>query len=146
MHPVQITDPRIQEFNVWAGPGVNGAGLEDAEGFIVYWKKAAVAAPPVGLKHYEVSFYAGCRTEPSCLGERPRLDYVVVVSYDYNPSSKRGFIYLPGKGDASYSLNLGTITHVSRVEGRWFFALDSWESFVRPLIARAKASSTPGNA
>jgi hypothetical protein len=27
--PIKITDAKIQEFNVWAGPGVNGSGLNE---------------------------------------------------------------------------------------------------------------------
>src|ERR1700680_3946119 len=138
--PIKITDPQIQEFSVWAGPGVNGTGLPNATGFIVDWQKGVLAQPPAGLQHYEVSFYAGCRTvpnDPRCLAEPHSLVYVVF--YDSDPSSKRGFIYLPGKGEASYWLNVHTILH--GVEGHWFFAADSWERFVRPLIANALAPS-----
>jgi hypothetical protein len=92
--------------------------------------------PASGLQHHEVSFYAGCRPEPPSL--------VYIVFYDYGPSSKRGFVYLPGRGDASYGLNTGTIWHGRGIEGHWFFAADSWEHFVRPLIAEAlrRSSST----
>jgi hypothetical protein len=113
--PLQITDPKIQEFNIWAGPGVSSGDTEETEGFIIDWR-AGVAQPPAGLNHYQVSFYAGCnaapraegvalglsaaailRNNPSCLGEKPRLAYV--VSYDYDHSSKRGFVYLPRYGE-----------------------------------------------
>ena len=137
--PIKITDTKIQEFSVWAGPGVNGSGLKEADGFIAEWKKGAVAEPPAELERYELSFYAGCRTAANCLGDRPSLVYV--VSYAYAPLSNRGFIYLPGKGEASYSLNVRTIYHGPQVEGHWFFATDSWENFVRPLIAKARKST-----
>jgi hypothetical protein len=127
--PIQITDPRIEEFNIWVG-------------FIIDWQAGVVAQRPSGLQHYEVSFYAGCRTPErwnsnvrDCLAEKPRLAYV--VSYDYDPSSKRGFVYLPGKGDPFYYVNLGSIGHSGR-EGNWFLATASWEDFVRPLIANAQ--------
>ena len=52
---------KIEDFTPWAGPGVNGARVPSAEGFIVDWH-AGVVRQPAGLQHYEVSFYAGCRS------------------------------------------------------------------------------------
>ena len=137
--PVKITDSKIQEFTVWAGPGVNGAGLANADGFIIDWQRGVLAEPPAGLQDYEVSFYAGCRTDPGCMAEPPSLVYV--VRYEYDPSSKRGFVYLPGKGEALYGLNTRTIWHGPGVEGHWFVAADSWERFVGPLIVKALGRS-----
>jgi hypothetical protein len=148
--PIRITDPKIEDFTPWAGPGVNGARVPNADGFIIDWHAGIVsqqvsqqatlqsAQPAPGLRHYEVSFYEGCRTGngSNCLTEKPLLIYV--VSYDYDPSSPKGFVYLPGKGDPSYSLNVGTITR--RVEGNWFLATSSWEQFIRPVIAKAMSS------
>lgn len=137
--PIRITDPKIEAFSPWAGPGVNGASVPNAEGFIVDWHAGIVsqqvAQPAPGLRHYEVSFYEGCRTgnDPSCLAEKPRLIYV--VSYDYDPSSPRGFVYLPGKDDPSYSINVRTIWR--QVEGNWFFATKSWDEFIRPVLEKA---------
>jgi len=135
--PLKITDPKIQEFNVWAGPGVNNTTLENASGFIVDWHAGVVAHPPAGVQHYEISFYVGCRTPNDfvCLAEKPSLAYVVF--YDYDPSSTRGFVYLPGKGEPWYVMNVRSIYHGEGVEGHWFQAADSWESFVRPIIAKA---------
>ena len=62
--PIKITDPKIEGFTPWAGPGVNGARVPDAEGFIVDWHSGVVTQHAAGLQHYEVSFYAGCRTAP----------------------------------------------------------------------------------
>jgi hypothetical protein len=136
--PIRITDPKIEAFSLWAGPGVNGARVPNAEGFIVDWR-AGVLSPRAaqltrGVQHYEISFYEGCRTSNDwCTQKQPRMVYV--VSYDYDPASPRGFVYLPGKGDASYQLNIGTIWR--RVEGNWFFATASWEEFIRPVIDKA---------
>jgi len=136
--PIRITDTRIQEFNVWAGPGVNNATLENAKGFIIDWHSGTASPPPSGLERYEVSFYAGCNSipdDPQCLAEQPRLAYV--VSYDYDSSSKRGYVYLPRRGERWFKLNGGTIWHGPGIEGHWFLATDSWEEFVRPFIAKA---------
>jgi hypothetical protein len=133
--PIRITDPKIEDFSPWAGPGVNGASVPNAEGFIIDWHAGVLsqqaAHPASGLQHYEVSFYEGCRTRNDwCTEKEPRLVYV--VSYDYDPSSPRGFIYLPGKDDPSYDINVRTIWR--RIEGNWFFATGSWEKFIRPVI------------
>jgi hypothetical protein len=133
MTPIRITDPTIQEFSVWAGPGVNGSGIENAKGFIIDWHKGVVDQPPTGLTRYELSFYDGCRLAQNCQGEKPSLVYV--VAYEYDPSSNRGFVYLPGKGEASYYLNVGTIYHGHGAEGHWFVASSEWNTFIRPLIA-----------
>ena len=66
---------------------------------------------------------------------KPRLAYV--VSYDYDPSAKRGFVFLPGKGDPFYYVNIGSVGHHG-LEGNWFFPTASWEDFVRPLITNAQ--------
>lgn len=134
--PIQITDPKIQEFNVWAG---SWWGNEQTEGFIIDWR-AMVAQPPAGLNHYEVSFYAGCKSgDRSCLGETPRLAYV--VSYDYDASSKRGFVYLPRYGEPWWDVNSQHIYRGKTLEGHWFLATDSWDRFVRPVIAAAQNRS-----
>lgn len=136
--PVRITDHRISDFNVWAGPGVNDATLENATGFIIDWHAGTVSPPPPGPERYEVSFYAGCNSipdDPKCLAEKPHLVYV--VSYVYDPSSKRGYVYLPGPGEPWSDLNPGTIYRGPRIEGHWFLATRSWEGFVGPFIAEA---------
>jgi hypothetical protein len=134
--PLKITDPKIQEFNVWAGPGVNNTTLENASGFIVDWH-AGVAHPPAGLQHYEISFYEGCRIPNNfgCRAEKPSLAYVVF--YDYDPSSTRDFVYLPGKGEPWYVMNVRSIYHGDEVEGHCFLAADSWKNFIKPIIAEA---------
>jgi len=140
--PLKITDAKITDFNMWAGPGVNGTTLDNApEGFIADWKQGALTTPPTGVTRYDVRFYVGCRTipTPSCLQEPPALCYD--VSYAYDPSSAHGFIYFPGKGEPTYYLNTGTMYHGDRVEGHWFVATTAWEQFVRPLIVKARASS-----
>jgi hypothetical protein len=140
--PLKITDPKIMDFSVWAGPGVNDTTLENASGFIVDWRKGAMAEPATGITRYDVRFYVGCRTipTPSCLQERPSFCYG--VTYAYDPSSAHGFVYFPGKGEASYHLNIGTIFHGPSVDGHWFVASSAWEQFVRPLIAQARTHRT----
>ena len=137
--PIQITDPKIQEFNIWSGPGVSSGDTEETEGFIIDWR-AGVAQPPAGLIHYQVSFYAGCKSgDRTCLGEKPRLAYV--VSYDYDASSRRGFVYLPRYGEPWWDVNSQHIYRGNALEGHWFLASDTWDRFVMPVIAAAQNRS-----
>jgi hypothetical protein len=130
--PIDITDPNIlKEFSVWAGPGVGVNGIAQTEGFIIDWSKGLVVERPDGLHHYEVLFYANHR------GER----LVYVVSYDYNPSTEQGYVYLPGKAEEWYQLN--TFSIFRGLEGNWFLATSAWQNAVRPIIARAKTAHSP---
>lgn len=131
--PLEITDPKIREFHVWAGPGAG-----ETEGFIIDWSKGVVAQPPTGLQHYEVSFYAGCQTSDwYCRTPVSYLAYV--VSYAYNPSTEQGFVYLPGPGDELFKFN-HAMWHGHGFEGNWLRATSTWETFARPLIAKARAT------
>jgi hypothetical protein len=127
--PVEITDPQVlTNFQVWSGPGTSSSspGFDpNASGFIVDWSQAA-AEPPKGLQRYEVSFYA----------KMPNERLIYVVFYEYDPSTEQGYIYLPGRTDEWYRLNVSTIFH--GVEGKWFRAWSAWEGVARPLIAGAR--------
>jgi len=140
---IKITDPKIGDFNIWAGPGVHGPGvngvaLEQAEGFIINWKAGVVLEPQPEVEHYQVAFYAGCRTipdDPKCLAEKPHLAYVVL--YDYDRKSKQGFVYLPRVKEPWWgNLNGGSI-YRGGIEGHWFHATDAWLSFVEPILDKA---------
>jgi hypothetical protein len=122
--PIEITDPEIvKNFQVWMGLGTSS---NEEVGFIVNWSQGIVAERPSGLHRYEVSVYAKCPQE--------RLIYVVF--YEYDPLMEQGYVYLPGKDDERYRLNVSTIYR--GVEGSWFRAWRAWENVARPLIAKAK--------
>jgi len=136
--PIEITDPRIlANFNVWTGPGTFSTqpGFNaNAPSFIIDWSQGTMSSPPKGLPLYEVSFYED-------FGDKGEKE-VYVVSYEYDPSSQRGYVYLPGKGDKWWRLNARAIFR--GVEGNWFSAWSSWEDVARPLIEKAKvAAPTP---
>jgi len=59
-----------------------------------------------------------------------------VVRYAIDPSSERGYVYLPGKGDPGYRDNVFLIYR--GVEGNWFHAWDEWEKLAHPLIEKAR--------
>jgi len=123
---------------VWAGPGICVNGVEQTEGFIIDWSKGVVGQLPAGLQQYEVSFYTGCRmNEYGCRSSNPSLVYVAL--YAYSPSMNQGYIYLPGKTDEWFKFNR-RMWHGHGFEGNWAYATSAWESFVRPLIAKARAA------
>jgi hypothetical protein len=131
--PIEITDPKtLAHFNVWSGPGSSWSGGKSpptwVDTFSMDWFQD-VTEHPKGLQRYEVSCYAKLPNE--------RLIYVVF--YEYDPSTEHGYIYLPGRTDEWYRLNVGTIYR--DVEGLWFRASSEWDSIARELIANAKAKT-----
>src|ERR1700694_669531 len=112
--PIEITDPKtLATFNVWTGPGTGSSAPEfnpNAPSFIIDWSQGAVVGHPKGLQRYEVSFYA----------KLPNEQLIYVVFYEYDPATEHGYIYLPGRTDEWYRLNVSTIFH--GVEGKWFRA------------------------
>lgn len=125
--PIEITDPKVLErFRVWTGLGTSS---NEAKGLIVDWSQGAVVERPKGLQRYEVSFYAKLPD---------RLLYVVF--YEYNPSTEQGYVYLPGKTDQWYQLNMSTIVH--GVEESLYHSWNEWDRVARPLIVSAKVAAS----
>jgi hypothetical protein len=125
--PIEITEePMLGKFKVWAGAGVEINGVPQTEGFIVAWEKGPVAEPRGSLLRYEVSFHV-IHQAPSSY----------VVSYAYDPATREGYVYLPGKGEKFNESN--TFLILRNVEGNWFSATKTWTDVARPLIERARA-------
>lgn len=119
--PIEITDPDVTwPFQVWTGPGTSS---NEAQGLIVDWSRGA-AEPPKGLQIYEVVFHT----------ERGDAR-TYLVRYVIDPSTNRGYVYLPGRTDAGYWDNVWLIYR--RIEGNWFHAWSEWEKVAHPLIAKA---------
>jgi hypothetical protein len=138
--PIKIVDPVIlSKFNVWTGPGTwssDPAFNVNAPGFIIDWSSGAVPEVPDKLTCYKVSFYAKLPNE--------QLVYVVYFAQDYyadDPGSGRGYVYLPGRDDQSYSLNVGTI--IRGLEGQWFRSSRTWDDIAVPLIKSVRVSRNP---
>lgn len=128
--PIQITDPRIlANFNVWTGPGTSS---REGKGLIVDWSQGAISPLPKTLPLYEIFFYAD-------FGNHEEKQ-VYEVSYEYDPSTQRGYVHLPGKEDKWWRLNVSSIFR--GVEGNWFSAWGEWEKVARPLIENAKAATS----
>lgn len=122
--PIEITDPEVaSRFHVWSGPGTSS---NQAQGLIVDWSRG-VTEPPKDLQIYEVSFLT-TRRNPS----------TYVVRYLVDPSTNKGYVYLPGSTDAEYRDNVWLIYR--RLEGKWFHAWSEWEKLAHPLILGALKS------
>jgi hypothetical protein len=129
--PIVITDPTVlAKFSIWSGPMTS---TNDDTGFIVDWRKGLLqpkgnaTSPPAELPRYQVSFYAKLSTV--------RLAYVVF--YEYVPATQRGYVYVAGPDEPSYSLNVATAYH--GVEGHWFRTWSGWETVARPLMRNSQA-------
>src|SRR5215831_16982672 len=91
---VAISDPNtLVHFQVWAGPGTSS---NQDQGFIADWSSGPTKELPEGLARYEVSFYVN---EPE-----ERIAYVVL--YAFEPSTGRGYVYIPGESDSHYWANV----------------------------------------
>jgi hypothetical protein len=131
---VNISDPSIRDFEVWSGLGTQswsgepgqGTRLDNGEGFIVEWLKGSFTDRPSDIETYKVSFHVNYQGKES----------PYTVTYGYNPSTREGYVYLPGKGEQAYALNTSMIYR--GVEGKWLRATSKWNEFVIPIIDRAK--------
>ena len=131
-HSVEITAPALlQQFQVWSGPGVEADGQQEPQGFIIDWVSDGSSRRLTSLPRYKASFYAKYANRP--LDSQPEhLAYVVWYQPDFD--SRRGYVYLPGKGDEAFALNVQTIFRGR--EGRWFEATDAWNAAVIDRLAR----------
>ena len=133
--PIEITDRKVlANFNVWTGPGTFSTqpGFNaNAPGFIIDWSQGPVTQPPQALQRYQVSFYSDVLAN-----ERA----IYVVYYAVGPGSEQGYVYLPGKSEEWWRLNVTSITR--GVEGKWFYAWSTWESIARPLIKKARVANS----
>jgi hypothetical protein len=62
-----------------------------------------------------------------------------VFRYQYDPSEKRGYLYLPGKEERWYEVNVRSIYR--GVEGHWFRASEDFDRTVEPLIRNATVAA-----
>jgi len=126
----------LDQFQVWAGlgtySGAPGQQTEGKDGFIVDWRTGIVDQRPGQLRRYELRFYVGPKTGVGpTTGPADKLAYVVL--YEHDPATGLGYVYLPGRADEHFGLNVGSILH--GVEGHWLRANDAWQSVFAALPA-----------
>lgn len=116
--PVEITETEIlEDFSPWSTAFVDK-------------QRGPLTEPPETRPVYEVTFYI-----PEADGE-PRLAYV--VQYALDPLGEQGYIYLPGRGEKWYTLNVSTIL-LDGLDGKWHHASASWDAAIIPLLRGALA-------
>jgi len=116
---IEATDPRILAIsNVWSGQFLDRSRGTEKE-------------PPRGLRRYEVSFYV------KIANNEVRKKYVLY--YYLNTATEPSYIYLPGKGETWYSLNVGTIIREEQ-DGKSNYASPAWEDLIKSMIASAEVA------
>ena len=121
---IEVTDARILHIsNVWGGQFLDRS-------------RGTAKEPPRGLQRYEVSFYIKFADNDA------RKKYVVY--YFPNPVAEQGYIYLPGKHETWFNLNVGTIWRQGQ-DGKWNYASPAWEDLIKPVIAGAEAAQRQGS-
>jgi hypothetical protein len=60
-----------------------------------------------------------------------QVKYVLIYAKD--PVRDSGFIYLPGRGDDGYRVNIGTIIR-DRQDGQWMSASPGWARALNKLL------------
>ncbi len=120
---IEVTDPRILDMsNVWTGHFLDRS-------------RGTRKEPPRVLDRYEVSFYI------KIVDNEVKKKYVLY--YYPSDTTEPGYIYLPGKGDTWYELNVGALIRDGQ-DGRWNYAAPKWEDLIKDVIARAKAGQRLG--
>jgi len=109
-HPIETTEPKVLA-NVWGGSFIAEPSPE---------------ADPA-LPRYLVTFYV----QPP--RATPRAMYV--VTYVRDPQSGSGFIYLPGRGEEGWAMNVRTILRDGQ-DGRWHRASAEWSDALARALAR----------
>ena len=135
----EITDRSVlDQFQVWAGRGTYSGPpdrtTEGTQGFIIDWQAGVVDQRPSQLRRYEISFYVTRQTAGvSPVADAPAEELAYVVLYENDPSTEQGYVYLPGRADEHFRLNVRTI--LRGVEGQWLRANRAWQSAMTNLPA-----------
>jgi hypothetical protein len=110
--PVEVTSPDAIAANVWAGNFIENPTTE----------------PDKAFPRYAVSFYV----------ESPRgpVRMMYVVYYVRNPQTGQGLVYLPGRGEEWYRLNVSTILRDGQ-DGKWHEAESGWSEAIAAVLPQS---------
>jgi hypothetical protein len=86
--------------------------------------------PPTSLPRFRVSFHV---ESPAWMKRGVEVKYVVV--YVRDPRGGEGLIYLPGRGEEGYGINVGTILRDGR-DGVWQSASQQWADALNSYLPR----------
>jgi hypothetical protein len=107
-HLIETTEPKVLA-NVWGGSFIAEPSPE----------------PDLALPRYLVTFIV----QPP--RDAPRAMYV--VTYVRDPQSGNGFVYLPGRGEEGWAMNVRTILRDGQ-DGHWHHASTEWSDAVAAAI------------
>ena len=111
--PIDIVEPAILDgSNVYGGSFVG---------------EMVAAAPPVDTPIYTVSFHV---QSPEWMRRPVKAMYAVSVARDARGAL---WLYLPGRGEAGYALNVGTILRDGQ-DGHWHRPPLSWAAAIAKFI------------
>lgn len=133
----EITDRAVlDQFQVWAGRGTYSGppdqSSEGTDGFIIDWRAGIVDQRPAQLRRYELRFYvAPKRPGAAVTRNSPEEELAYVVLYENDQSTGQGYVYLPGKTDEHFALNVRSIHR--RLEGQWLRASSTWQKAIASL-------------
>lgn len=123
-YAAEITDAQaLRDFRFGGGPGntLNGAPNWKPKSWIVEDWTQSVAEPDRTLPRFRASFQLQ-------MNNGAMREYI--VHYVYDSAARQGYIYLPGRGDASYSENVYTLYRGDRFEGH---ASGFFRDFLDPI-------------
>src|SRR5574341_2521591 len=96
--PVELIDRDVlKDFNPWTGPFID-------------WNRGPATNPRLGDETYGVAIYK----KPS----NGEMKLIYFVRYCPGPNSQPGYVYLPGKDEESYRVNVKTILREG-LDGEW---------------------------
>jgi hypothetical protein len=122
--PVEITNPKALA-SIWAGSFI-GASSEELD---------------KSLPRYLITFYVRWAN-----ASKETIKPKYVVTYVRDPRTGRGFVYLPGRGEAGYAMNVGAMERNGQ-DGRWHIAEAEWsDAITRALGPLATAPSARNSA
>jgi hypothetical protein len=117
--PLDVVDPEVlEQSQIWAGNFLDRT-------------QDVLKKNPGSDTPYEISFFI--RSGSGAMARR------YVVYYHPQPSTQ-GYLYLPGRGEPWYRLNVSAILRGNR-DGSWNHAAPTWERLIKLLIARAETRS-----
>lgn len=117
---LEITDREsLKGFDPWGGQFID-------------WDKGFVANPPDRNYTLEVFFYKKGSGRHSQY-DQGDLKLIYALRYYPGRNGEPGYVYLPGKGEAFYHLNIGTIMRKDH-DGRWLFASPAFEALIKRAL------------
>ena len=110
--PLEITEPGAIAANVWHGNFIN-------------WQEGPALEPAQSFPRYMIQFHV--------VPPRSEVKMMYVVYCVWDEGAGRVLVYLPGRGEDWYRLNVSTILR-SGQDGKWHYASDEWSLAIRSAL------------